>query len=305
MTGSMAATGCPLCGGTEVAIAVDGPSPDLAAEVFGSSRRSARHGQILRCARCDFHFSRLRPSEDQLAEWYGAMDTTSYEAEHLGRAKSAQRLMRFVDRVTSRPGRVLDIGCASGAFLKLALQAGWQAAGVEPSSVLAEAATRTTEGRADIQCCTFRDARFAPGSFDAITLWDVLEHVPDPLAFARACRDLLKLDGVLFVNVPAIDSRVARLLGKRWPLLLPEHLNYFTRRSLERCARAGGFQTLLFDSRLASFSVGYAVRRLAQHDIPLARHAERWFDRTHLSNVVVSLPLGESLSAWRAASLKP
>jgi len=301
MTVSMAATSCPLCGAADVDLVFDGPSPDFGAQVIGSSRRSAQPGQILRCRRCDFHFSRLRPSEEELAEWYGAMDITAYEAERAGRERTAQRLMRFVNRVMPEPGRILDVGCASGAFLRLTIERGWRAFGVEPSSALAESAKRATGGRADIQCCTFRDAHFDHGSFDAITLWDVLEHVPDPISFARACRQLLKADGILFINVPAIDSHMARLLGERWPLLLPEHLNYFSRRSLQRCARTAGFNAVQFSSRMASFSVGYAARRLAQHDVPLARHVATWLERSPLSKVVVSLPLGESLSAWRAA----
>jgi predicted SAM-dependent methyltransferase len=65
------------------------------------------------------------------------------------------------------------------------------------------------------------------GKFDAITAWDVLEHVPHPRAFLSACRSLLRPGGFLFLNVPDLDSWEGELLGRRWPLLLPEHLNYF------------------------------------------------------------------------------
>jgi SAM-dependent methyltransferase len=178
---------------------------------------------------------------------------------------------------------------------------GWTVAGVEPSAPLAEFAKRAAGGRADVQCCSLQDARFDPRSFDAITLFDVLEHVPDPIAFVASCRRLLKPDGLLFVNVPDIGSGIARLLGKRWPLLLPEHLNYFDRNSLQRCAGAAGFRVVQFSSRAASFSVGYVLHRLGQHDIPGARPAARWLDHGWLSSLVVSVPLGESLTAWRVA----
>jgi predicted SAM-dependent methyltransferase len=62
--------------------------------------------------------------------------------------------------------------------------------------------------------------------FDAITVWDVMEHVVDPTKIMKTCRELLKPGGCLFVNVPDLDSLQAILLGKRWPLLLPEHLTY-------------------------------------------------------------------------------
>jgi SAM-dependent methyltransferase len=228
------------------------------------------------------------------------MDPALYEAEQAGRDRTAQRHMQFVSRFM-QPGRLLDVGCASGAFLKCALRAGWKVAGVEPSSTLAESARRATGGDADIQSCGLQEAHFE-ARFDAITLWDVLEHVPDPIAFARACRNLLKPGGILFVNVPDIDSSVARLLAGRWPLLLPEHLNYFNTSALQGCAEAAGFSVIRFSSRMASFSIGYVLHRLAQHDIPGAGWASTWLHDSKLSRVVVSLPLGESLSAWRLAS---
>jgi 2-polyprenyl-3-methyl-5-hydroxy-6-metoxy-1,4-benzoquinol methylase len=62
-------------------------------------------------------------------------------------------------------------------------------------------------------------------------MWDVLEHVTDPVKFLGLCVTFLKPSGILIVNVPDISSFQAWVLGEHWPLLLPEHLNYFDRNS--------------------------------------------------------------------------
>jgi 2-polyprenyl-3-methyl-5-hydroxy-6-metoxy-1,4-benzoquinol methylase len=95
---------------------------------------------------------------------------------------------------------------------------------------------------------TLEQAGLAQDSFDAITLWDVLEHVSDPVATLIRCRTLLKAGGFVFLNVPDLDSLQARILGKSWPLLLAEHLNYFNRPSLKLAIH--GYQASLPRSML-------------------------------------------------------
>jgi SAM-dependent methyltransferase len=121
---------------------------------------------------------------------------------------------------------------------------------------------------AGLSCSILEQSSFEPASFDAVTLWDVLEHVPEPMDFMKLCATLLKPGGRLMVNVPDLDSPEARLLGKRWPLLLAEHLNYFTRRSLRICGEKAGLTLVRFGRRRVSFSLGYIMFRLSQHRIP-------------------------------------
>ena len=136
---------------------------------------------------------------------------------------------------------MLDVGCASGHFLQEARQAGWSIAGVEPSETPHAKARETLGTNAELYCSTLEHANLEPASFDALTLWDVLEHCcPDPKAgFMKLCGSLLKPGGKLLLNVPDPDSFEARLLGRRWPLLLAEHLNYFNRKSLPNLRRNG------------------------------------------------------------------
>jgi 2-polyprenyl-3-methyl-5-hydroxy-6-metoxy-1,4-benzoquinol methylase len=158
---------------------------------FGSSRASISHGRILRCKTCTFGFRQVRSSADELSEIYRKMDSSLYESEVFGRFKTATRHFRMVKRLCP-PGRILDVGCASGLFLDLALQEGWSGAGLEPSETLSRKAQALLKDRAEIQQRTLEQAEFPPHSFDVITLWDVLEHVPLPVVFLKQCNTLLK-----------------------------------------------------------------------------------------------------------------
>jgi SAM-dependent methyltransferase len=287
---------CPVCQAAPPAVYLDGPEQPLEVESIGSSRRHVGPGTILRCTACHFAFRRMRSATEELAGLYRQMDTTAYEAERFGRERTAHRHLEIVHQHV-RGERLLDVGCASGVFLSQMVEAGWKATGVEPSETLCALARKRLQGRATLHCAVLEEAQVETG-FDAITLWDVLEHVPDPLAFLVACRRLLHPGGFLFLNVPDLDSVQARLLGRRWPLLLPEHLNYFNRPSLLLCGKKAGLQILCFGRRRAWFSLGYIASRVAQHDVPASSMLRR-LTAGRLGQVTVPIAMGESYAVCR------
>jgi 2-polyprenyl-3-methyl-5-hydroxy-6-metoxy-1,4-benzoquinol methylase len=258
-------TVCPVCSASETEVYFEDARQTLDPSDIGSSRMTISPGRILRCRRCRFGFREKRASPEQLHELYRQMDPKVYESESEGRNRTARRHLQIV-RQQVASGRLLDIGCASGLFLSHAVQAGWDVTGVEPNEKLCEQARERLEGRAELHCGTLQSVALE-GEFQAITLWDVLEHVPDPSAFLLACRRLLHPNGFLFLNVPDLDSPQARILKRRWPLLLPEHLNYFNRPSLRFCAEHAHFTPIRFGRRYAWFSMNYVAYRMAQHEI--------------------------------------
>ena len=291
------AVACPVCKGFATDVYVDGEDQNLETSTIGSSRKSIRPGRILRCRNCRFGFRQMRSSPKQLGELYRQMDPEVYELELEGRKRTAQRHLRIV-RQHVRAGRLLDVGCASGLFLAHALRAGWEVTGIEPNEKLCQQAEKNLNGMGKVLCATMETACFE-GRFDAITLWDVLEHVPDPVRFLLDCCRLLQSNGYVFLNVPDLDSREARILRKRWPLLLPEHLNYFNRKSLQLCAEQATLTPVLFGRRPAWFSLRYLAFRLAQHGI-LGSRLLQGAAKGPLGHVVVPLPLGEMFAVLRA-----
>jgi SAM-dependent methyltransferase len=298
MDGMLPSSICPVCGENDPKVYLQGPARELSHASLGSSRTSVSPGQILRCRNCRLAFSAERSTQEDLSLLYQEMDVRVYESELRGRAKTAARHLDIVKKYCSG-GSLLDIGCASGLFLERAAQGGWKVTGVEPSETLYERAKEKLANQGEVICATLQNSLLPSASFDVLTAWDVLEHVPDPLEFVRACAALLRDGGYLIVNVPDIDSLPARILGTRWPLLLPEHLNYFNRKSLRLCGERAGFACLHFGRRMASFSIGYVLLRLGQHRIPGVTLMDRLARITSIDEMVVPVPLGELWCVWR------
>jgi SAM-dependent methyltransferase len=136
-------------------------------------------------------------------------------------------------------GRYLDVGCGSGGALGVARALGWRTAGIE---IDADAAARARAFADELHVGDAFGAPFAPGRFDVVSAFHVLEHVPDPVALLRRMLGWLAPDGLLIVEVPNAGGLGARLFGRGWSgLELPRHLSHFTPASLERAvATAGG-----------------------------------------------------------------
>jgi SAM-dependent methyltransferase len=293
----MSVTACPICGSQQSKLLLDGSEETLDAASFGSSRQIICHGRILRCLLCGFGFRQLRPNPAELADLYRRMDTAVYESELTGRFKTASLHLKIVHRYVE-PGRILDIGCASGAFLDLAQIAGWQVVGLEPSEMLCHKAQTLLRGRGEVLCENLEQANLGKSCFDAVTLWDVLEHIPNPVTFLQKCEGLLRPGGNIFLNVPNLKSKEARLLKSRWPLLLAEHLNYFTPKSLQTCGEQANIQWICFTQRPSFFSIDYLLYRLSQHGIPGVSLARRLASH-RLGQLTVPIYLGEICAVGR------
>ena len=138
------------------------------------------------------------------------------------------------------PGRLLDVGCGSGAYGASLLALGWQADGIEPAPA---AADRARAAGLEVQTCTVDAAHLKPAAYDAVTLWHVLEHLDDPVAALKRLRAALAEGGLLIVEVPNWSGWVARWAGGTWfHLDLPRHRVHFTPASLRLALERGGFQ---------------------------------------------------------------
>jgi SAM-dependent methyltransferase len=258
----------------------------------GSSRTLLSHGRLLRCTSCGLVFRSFRPTSGQLSNLYRVADDIAYEAEMPNRLRTARRHQRIVERHVLCNGSLLDVGCASGAFLRLMRESGWSVTGVEPSLAQARRAVEALGGGADIQQCVLQEASLK-GGFDLVTMWDVLEHVTSPSEFLGLAAAQLRPGGYLVLNVPRIDSVAARLLGSRWPVLLAEHLCYFTVPSLRVCGERAGLRLIHEGQRPAAFSLGYIFFRAGQHHIPGSALIGRVLNALGASNWSIPVWIGE------------
>lgn len=170
---------CVVCQSPRVHPFLKGSARRLRIADIGSSREDVSHATLLRCACCGHVFAESVMSSDELTALYRGMDTRVYEAGMAARVKTAARHIAMVKRYVSG-GSLVDVGCASGLFLEQAAAEGWRVIGIEPSPRLCQVAAERLQGRGRIVNTALEQADVEAASCEALTLWDVLEHVPDP-----------------------------------------------------------------------------------------------------------------------------
>jgi SAM-dependent methyltransferase len=165
-----------------------------------------------------------------------------------GQRAAADRHVRGLTR--PREGaRVLDVGCGNGEFLLQMRAAGWLAYGLD---VDPDAAARAGERSLDVRTGALEPGAYPGRSFDAVTLSHSLEHVPDPIATLRTCREILRDDGVLWIATPNLASQGHVRFGRAWRgLEPPRHLVIFGPGALAHALERAGFEDVVF-SRPAS-----------------------------------------------------
>lgn len=234
-TGPPAETGtvrvCPACGGSDARIVL--------------TVRGKRY-QVAACDLCQFRFTRPLPSAQELSALYPAVYYQEGCSSGWMRLKGILHSVVIRDRVRTlrgkRPGRILDVGCGDADFLHVLRSRGWEVVATDTSA--AAAALAASKG-IEVHHGELPAAHFPQRSFDAVTLWHVLEHVPDPRQLLREIRRILKDDGLLVAEVPNSDCWTAGLTGEDWfPLDVPRHLQHFTAATLRAMLMSEGFEVV-------------------------------------------------------------
>lgn len=207
--------------------------------------------RYVRCSLCRLVFSDV-DSAAYAAAAHNVWHDDELEAETeafygTARARAHQQLLQRLEPGDSR--RLLDVGCGLGYFLQRAAAAGWSAYGCDTSEPWVRRAGATTGTPERIARSEPRAGLFG-GGFDLITVWDVLEHIHDPLPFLRAVTDLLVPGGHVFIRTPNIGwvypTYVIRrhLLGAKVSLGPLNHVVYYSSRTLSRALTAAGLRAL-------------------------------------------------------------
>ena len=224
--------------------------------------------EILECSSCGLASWRRPPSHRpetvyDAAYFTGASADRGYDDYgNLGpslRLTFARRLSRMPH--PSPGSRLLDVGAAYGFALEEARQAGWMAVGLEISAAAARRAGELAAGR--LVLADASAVPFAGDAFDAVTLWDVLEHLPEPHAVLTEVARILRPGGRLVLTTGDVGSLAARFSGSRWHLYtIPEHLFFYTRKSLRILLEAHGFRLESLRAEGSIYTLGYLVERL-------------------------------------------
>lgn len=240
---------CPLCGGSATGAFLKAPDRfHLRREIY----------ELMRCGGCGCVWLADPPAPQEMALHYS--DDYHRAIAKAGETAAGVRWRRHRELISEykRGGAILDIGCSSGAFLGTIKGDGWKLYGIEMERTTADQARLATG--AEVFVGDVMDAPFAPESFDAVTCFDVLEHVYEPRAFLSRVLQWLKPGGMFFVMVPNIDSWEARVFGSYWyGLELPRHTFHFSPRSLRHVMTTVGFSEV----RLETPRITYVERSVA------------------------------------------
>ncbi len=212
---------------------------------------------LVSCHRCGLVYVGDDPAAIDFEALYGEAyyngGSESVFADYVGqeRARRAQArrklwwLRHVAPRIAAR-GRLLDVGCAAGFFLAEA-RSFYEVQGVELSA-WSSAYARERLGL-PVFTGSLGQAQLPPAVFDVITLWDVIEHVPDPVALLAEAARVLKPGGHLVLTTGDWGSAYAQRHGANWHLMTPPwHLTMFDRRSLTQAAHKAGLRVLAFRS---------------------------------------------------------
>ena len=185
----------------------------------------------------------------------GTLPTQRTQPRHDARADRLFRTVATLRHAESGGARLLDIGCSSGALLQSARRHGFAAEGVEPATQAAEYARST--GLTVFQGY-LEDACYPAASFDAVTLMEVIEHLPDPHALLKEAWRVLKPNGVLIVGTGNGASWTVQLVGARWGYLHVAqhggHISFFNPDSLGSLAKQCGFLVERIETRRVSLA---------------------------------------------------
>lgn len=241
---------CPICGGVDI-------------------RRFCRKNnyEIHNCGDCDIAF--VWPIPENLERIYGEnyfknaggekeFGYTDYDND---KEPMREMFIKYLDKIGGLTvGRkIFDIGAATGYFLDLAKEKGWQTSGIEISEFAAgEAAKRGHQ----VFCGNLSELDIED-KYDVITMWDVLEHFDSPKKYLLAVYNMLNPNGLLVINTIDKNSWWARIMGKRWHLIVPpEHLFYYSPKGLRYLLEQSGFAIKEMNKIGKKFSLAYIFKTL-------------------------------------------
>ena len=188
-------------------------------------------------SKLDMLVTHPQPSLDQLGKYYESDDYISHtdskrsffeKAYHAVKSIALKNKLNLINKEQSTKGAILDIGTGTGDFLTVAKQDGWKATGIEPSSKAKTIAI--SKGISFVENTTY----LTNHTFDVITMWHVLEHIPDLDFQIKELKRLLKPNGTLIVAVPNFKSFDAKYYAEFWAAYdVPIHFWHFSKKAIE------------------------------------------------------------------------
>jgi 2-polyprenyl-3-methyl-5-hydroxy-6-metoxy-1,4-benzoquinol methylase len=239
----------------------------IACTICGSTRlrRLCRKKEAIYhlCLECCVIFQYPQPAPEAMVdyantEYEQGVYRDYVEAREMKLEHFSHRLKQLLPRV--RRGRLLDVGCSCGYFMQVAAASGFEVEGLEFSGAAIAAANSSV--RPHIICSSI-DAFDGNRSYDLVTAFDLIEHVPRPKNFLRKVRQLLVPGGWLAMSTPDAGHFLRCMMRSYWPMLQPmQHLTIFSRRGMRLALEEAGFGDIEFERATKTISYDYLADQL-------------------------------------------
>lgn len=198
---------------------------------------SKNNFSLIQCSTCTMVATSPRPKDEELGQYYESKEYVSHTSQAnnlintlylIARSFTLKTKTQLAAKLVPQKGKLLDIGCGTGDFLQSCQKDNWQCTGVEPGTQPRQIAD--TKG---IQ--TFEKLDQVKEKYQLITMWHVLEHVPDLSETLNSVYQLLDEKGILLIAVPNHLSYDAKLYKEHWAGYdVPRHLWHFNQTTMER-----------------------------------------------------------------------
>ena len=230
---------CPNCGSNKISLALSPKDYTVSGEVF----------EVWECKDCSQRFTQNVPGKENIGAYYQSQDYISHSDTSKGLVNSIYHKVRkrtliqkrnLIETITGeKKGNILDVGAGTGAFLNTMKIANWNGIGIEPDK---NAREKAKELYGIILENLEKIYSLPPHSFDAITMWHVLEHVHDLHEYVDQLKKLLSSTGKLFIAVPNYTSHDAKIYKEFWAAYdVPRHLYHFSPKAMKNLLNAHGF----------------------------------------------------------------
>ncbi|MFA5103949.1 MAG: glycosyltransferase [Candidatus Margulisiibacteriota bacterium] len=256
-----------------------------------TSMTHGSHGNIVKCLQCGLVRTDPLPDEKGLLDNYSNINETLY-ADNIGyRFKTFRYNLNKIASYLPKNGTLLDVGANCGAFLKIASEAGYTAQGVEPSGWCTDYARqklgqKVTKG-------TVSDLDPSEKEFDVVTMFDVLEHLLNPINDLELVNKRMKKGGMLILSTLDIDSILPKILGGKWPWLMDMHIYYFNSQIIEQILQKTGFKVVYSRGYTHIINLDYLLLKLENMSIWGAGNIGKFLRMVRINRIQLPISFGD------------
>jgi 2-polyprenyl-3-methyl-5-hydroxy-6-metoxy-1,4-benzoquinol methylase len=240
MVSTITYTQCPVCLKTDISKILSCKDYTVSKEEF----------EVWECTNCTLRFTQNVPDEIGIAKYYQSADYISHSDTKEGLVNKLYHAVRnhtlkskrdLIKDVTGKEqANILDIGAGTGAFANIMKQSGWNVTALEPDEIARKNALANYNLQLDSPEKLYS---FPADSFDALTMWHVLEHVHDLHGYLKIFQKILRKEGKLIIAVPNYTSNDANVYGEYWAAYdVPRHLYHFSPASMKVLLESEGFK---------------------------------------------------------------